>query len=174
METDEIITNKIADASAVDESRCVSYRKKTCKIILITVFSLYLAFLLYQTFLSPIYGRAYSHRCINMIPFKTIGQFMSAKYNKSIKIINIVGNIVVFMPLGIMLPLLSKRLSGIAKGVIFSAGLAVAIEAAQYIFAVGVTDIDDIILNVLGGFLGSVLFSHAHNAIERNKHLSSM
>lgn len=143
------------------------------KIILITVFVLYIAFLFYQTFISPIYGRAYSHRCINIIPFRTISQFMSARYNRSIKIINVLGNIVVFMPLGIMLPLLSKRLAGVAKGVLFSAGLSAVIEIMQFIFAVGVTDIDDLILNILGGFLGSVLCTYIYNAIKRNHRLNS-
>lgn len=172
-ETSRIITDERADASAVNESRNISHKKPVYEIIMITVFIIYIAFLFYQTFLNPIYGRAYSHRCVNVIPFRTIGQFMSARYNRNIKIINMLGNIVVFIPLGIMLPLISKRLAGVVKGVLFSAGLSAVIEVMQYILAVGVTDIDDLILNIFGGFLGSVLFTYVFNARKGSQHLSS-
>ncbi|WP_054767802.1 VanZ family protein [Lysinibacillus parviboronicapiens] len=36
--------------------------------------------------------------------------------------------------------------------------ISVAVEILQYLFKVGATDIDDIILNGLGGFLGIVIY----------------
>src|SRR5687767_11395587 len=48
----------------------------------------------------------------NFIPFKTIAHYLFlADVNPSIRIENIAGNIIGFVPFGLMLPLLSKRFS---------------------------------------------------------------
>lgn len=70
--------------------------------------------------------------------------------------INIVGNVVCFMPFGFLLPTISK--SKIVKnvvGVFFCTVLfTTAIETIQLVTKVGAFDIDDIILNTIGGILG--------------------
>ncbi len=58
------------------------------------------------------------------------------------------------MPLGILLPILSTKLkeSLLIIGITFSFSLA--IEIMQLVTQLGVFDVDDIILNTLGGYLG--------------------
>jgi len=69
---------------------------------------------------------------------------------------NIFGNIVLFMPL----PFFLNRIFNIQKSaaiVFIGLLLSVWVEAMQYLFILGVTDIDDVLLNVLGTYLGCVL-----------------
>jgi glycopeptide antibiotics resistance protein len=66
---------------------------------------------------------------------------------------NVVGNIVIFVPLGIYLPLLKKDKRLFANLLtIFMVSLVV--EIIQGLLGIGVSDIDDIILNSLGGGIG--------------------
>lgn len=98
-------------------------------------------------------------RSIDLIPFQTIHDYMSGKIKVSpiIAMANIFGNIIMFIPLGIYLQLLKKdkRLSA-SMLIVFATCLL--IETIQYVFGIGATDIDDIILNSLGGFMGIMLY----------------
>lgn len=70
---------------------------------------------------------------------------------------NIFGNIAIFLPL----PTLIAGVTGLrSRGILFGCGVAVSvlIETAQYVFHVGITDIDDVILNSIGAGLGLVLW----------------
>jgi glycopeptide antibiotics resistance protein len=64
-----------------------------------------------------------------------------------------VDNVVVFIPLGLLLGLNLKRLDFWRKLIIVLA-LSVSVEVLQYIFAIGATDITDVITNTLGGLVG--------------------
>ena len=46
--------------------------------------------------------------------------------------------------------------------------ISLGVEILQYIFALGVADIDDLILNTIGGFIGIILFKKIH-AIYQDK-----
>jgi glycopeptide antibiotics resistance protein len=74
---------------------------------------------------------------------------------------NLAGNIILFIPLGIFLPLLSVRYRSIYKVVITAALCSALIESVQLIlrqFQIYRTvDIDDIILNTIGAATGFVL-----------------
>ncbi len=70
---------------------------------------------------------------------------------------NVLGNIVIFVPLGIYFPLFNhkaKRIQTVLWVFLFSA----IVESIQYIFRLGIGDIDDIILNVFGGVIGLGLY----------------
>lgn len=92
---------------------------------------------------------------INIIPFYIFVDF----YNECIKkgeynylFINIFGNILMFIPIGIFLPLLwnVSYKKTIVYGIIFS----ITVEIIQ-IWLPRVTDIDDVILNNIGVFIGT-------------------
>ncbi|AUM97722.1 VanZ family protein [Clostridium botulinum] len=62
-----------------------------------------------------------------------------------------------FIPLGILVPTLFKNIS--KKKVIFICfGVSLSFETIQYIFGLGASDIDDLILNTLGGIIGTLLY----------------
>ncbi|MET3696532.1 VanZ like protein [Bacillus oleivorans] len=95
----------------------------------------------------------------NFIPFKTIIDYLFiSDLSSNIRYDNLIGNVVAFIPLGIFLPTLSKKLYS-AKKIVF-AGLTVSLfyELIQLIFAIGQFDVDDIILNTVGAYLGYLIF----------------
>ena len=61
---------------------------------------------------------------------------------------NTLGNILIFLPLGIFLPLLFKKYSKFTKVIIASTVISFSIEFLQIALRLGQFDIDDIILNV--------------------------
>lgn len=72
-------------------------------------------------------------------------------------IINFVGNIVAFLPMGLLPPLIRSRPTRLWQVLVFSFGLSLFIESCQFVSGRRVADIDDLILNTLGGYLGFVL-----------------
>lgn len=132
-------------------------RSKSIKGVLLT---LYLGFIAYFGFFARIAGRTRSHENdYNLVPFYSIGKYLKVTDISEILdfVINILGNIIVFMPVGIFVPLLFQHQSWAYKkryvlmiGFLFSLG----VESIQYIMAVGVFDVDDLILNTLGAFVG--------------------
>ena len=66
-----------------------------------------------------------------------------------------VGNIVWFMPLGGYLVWRFPR-CGVWLATAAGFLLSLAIETSQYVFGVGVTELDDLVLNTAGTFLGAV------------------
>ena len=63
------------------------------------------------------------------------------------------GNIAAFIPFGAYLGFREKK---IITTVIFGFLLSLFIESMQYVWSVGISEIDDLILNTLGAFLGVV------------------
>lgn len=92
----------------------------------------------------------------NLKPFAGLS-IMWNNPDRQYAIVNVLGNIAMFAPLGFMLPLLWRNWSGFK---VFFAGMAfsVLIETVQFFTGRG-TDIDDVILNTLGAIVGYILFS---------------
>ena len=73
-------------------------------------------------------------------------------------VINLVGNVFCFVPLGFVLPILSNRKWGIFQIICISFLASVLIELTQLVSKLGSCDVDDIIMNTCGGLLGYILF----------------
>ena len=89
----------------------------------------------------------------NFIPFKEIFRY---KVTSKLFFKNIIGNILLFMPFGLFVSAYidnRKILPVIALSIISS----LSIESIQFLIG-RVFDVDDILLNVLGGTIGAVLF----------------
>lgn len=127
---------------------------KPIKILFTALFAAYLLLLLYLTFFSKYYGRGEVQRSISIFPFRTISEFLTSGYNFRIIITNLVGNIVAFMPMGFLLPIAFSRLDKFHKVLVISLFATLMIEVSQYISGVGASDIDDVILNLLGAVIG--------------------
>ena len=91
----------------------------------------------------------------NLIPFQSIMQYMSGSTEtlRRFAFGNVVGNVIIFIPLGIYLPLIKKD-KRILVSLLFIFIVSLSVEIIQGILALGAADIDDIILNFLGGFIG--------------------
>lgn len=87
---------------------------------------------------------------VNLTPFQTIRFYLFAgRVSDATAFRNLVGNIVAFMPIGILVPLLRQDLS-IGFTLFVGFALSAAIELTQYFTGLGSCDIDDLILNVVG------------------------
>jgi glycopeptide antibiotics resistance protein len=64
--------------------------------------------------------------------------------------INIIGNFIALMPLGMFMPLMSNKINKFYKFLILMILIVVIIEFLQFITLSGSCDIDDLILNVTG------------------------
>ena len=93
---------------------------------------------------------------ISLVPFRTIGSFFQ-HFIFDIFMVNIVGNIVMFMPWGFGLPLLWKRRQSVGSVLMCSLALPLCIESSQLFIGRSV-DIDDLILNFVGGCLGAGVY----------------
>ena len=68
------------------------------------------------------------------------------------------GNIAFFVPVGMLAYILFQRTPRpLLVTTLLGAGFSLAIETSQYIFALGYSDIDDLMMNTLGAFIGAVL-----------------
>ena len=104
-----------------------------------------------------------SFRSVNFIPFHSIKNYIMVDNGiggTRMVDMNIWGNILMFIPLGIYLGLHSTNKS-IVKLLSSIFLLSLLIEVIQYVFSLGATDIDDIILNLIGGFVGIVIYKVA-------------
>ncbi len=99
-------------------------------------------------------GRTLS-RSINLIPFYSIMEYISGstEITKALAFANVVGNIVIFIPLGIYLPLF-KNDKRVITNLLFILIVSLFVEIIQGLLGIGASDIDDIILNCLGGWIG--------------------
>ena len=93
---------------------------------------------------------------IQLIPFKTIGDFIFLQNGFHHFFINIICNIVLFIPFG-FLGLISPKLQSLKWNLIyFWLGLTL-MEFLQYTTGRGMADIDDFFLNSIGVLLGNFL-----------------
>lgn len=123
---------------------------------------LYIAVLMYVCFVSEDYGRTtvspdYRY---NLIPFKEIGRFYFYRDIVGIRafVTNLFGNVIAFMPFGFLMPILRKRDRRVVNAAFMTFLLSLFIEVVQLLTRVGSFDVDDLILNTMGGILGYVLF----------------
>lgn len=98
-------------------------------------------------------------RGLNVMPFASIIDMFTDPSVGIIKfIINIMANVLIFVPLGILLKIKNENFS-LLKIVMLTSIFSLSLEMTQYFLKIGISDIDDIILNSLGGLLGAVLIN---------------
>ncbi len=93
---------------------------------------------------------------INTIPFASVKKIYYSNKSTTYKFKNIAGNIIGFMPLGFLLPFLAFRRFGFILSIITVCLISCGFEYIQLYTGCGVFDIDDIILNSLGGTIGAL------------------
>ena len=101
------------------------------------------------------FGRKVTHQryMYNLKPFDTIRHYLQFDQISSMAaIINLVGNIAVFVPFGLLLPVIFQR-GFLRVFLTFLSGLFV-LEMTQLLSRRGSLDIDDFILNTIGFIIG--------------------
>lgn len=146
----------------------LNYNKKILKINIILIFLVYIFTIFNLTLLDERFGRGkltiakwdsellknYIKTSFNIIPFNTIKLFINGYIKGYVSttnfLINIIGNFVAFMPFGIFLPLLFKKINKYYKFLIIMIIIVATIEILQFLTLSGSCDIDDLILNIMG------------------------
>ena len=123
------------------------------------LFIMYLVLLVYFMFFAESLGRTthtQDEYAYNLTLFKEIRRFYIYRKQLGMEafLLNIVGNVVGFMPCGFFLPIISRRSKKWYNTILFGFCLSLCIETTQLIFKVGSFDVDDLFLNTLGGALG--------------------
>ncbi|MGM0837072.1 MAG: VanZ family protein [Bacillota bacterium] len=119
-----------------------------------TILGIYSLSLLVLLFFRPNeqdYGAAHN---VNIVPFSTISLFLSGNADPLVAFYNIAANIVLFVPFGIALKWKRRNWLTLILVPIFAISL---IELTQHLTNRGSLDIDDILLNTLGFFIGYLL-----------------
>ncbi|MBE6039269.1 MAG: VanZ family protein [Anaerofustis stercorihominis] len=121
--------------------------------VIIVLFFTYMAAILSQTVFKDI-GTFLDegHLLINFRPFNFVYFCSSFEY----LIINVLGNILLFVPMGMFVPVLWRGnafFTGVGSGALFS----LAIEIMQ-LPLLRTTDIDDLMLNTTGAFIGYLTY----------------
>lgn len=124
------------------------------------LFILYIAFLLYFLIFSDWYGRTgiRSDYSYNLILFKEINRFWEHRERLGwISWANLFGNVLIFLPFGFFMPMASRYRSFFLT-VFYSFALSFLVEVFQLVTRVGSFDVDDLLLNTIGGIIGYIFF----------------
>ncbi|MCO7175314.1 VanZ family protein [Sporolactobacillus kofuensis] len=122
---------------------------------LVIAFILYLFTLIFLTLFTHNY---YTYgKSSNLIPFSSV-RLMLRSGSSALFIKNIVGNVILFLPLGIFLPMIIRSKQRFAWQLSLGCMVSAVIELCQYFFAARIFDIDDILLNTLGTLIGWLFF----------------
>lgn len=145
------------------------YRKRKIsrqRMTLYLLFGFYIAVMLYLLFFQRIavYNNTVGNYFdmirskINMIPFKTIIDYSSKIYPGSgfsdFAFKNLGGNIVLFIPMGIFLPTIWRKMRKLSRFIIAVCLIISAVELIQLFTLLGSCDIDDLIFNAIGASIG--------------------
>lgn len=99
-------------------------------------------------------------RTISIIPFKSLLDMINNNISVTRILENILGNIAIFIPFGLLLPIVQKDMS--KKIILYGLITSALIEIIQYVFALESSDIDDLTLNTLGTIIGYLLYKIIH------------
>lgn len=102
----------------------------------------------------------------NLIPFKTVRMYINY-YHQINGFDNLFGNILAFMPFGVLLPTAFKECSKLWHSLLHSFWLSLCIELFQLVSHFGEFDVDDILLNCFGAILGYVFYQLVKKALRR-------
>lgn len=92
---------------------------------------------------------------VNLIPFQSEGAM------------TYILNIIMFMPLGFLLPLIWKEYRNFLKVAATGLGFSLIIEICQ-LFCLRTTDIDDLIMNTIGAAVGYIIWSLFHRIFKQS------
>lgn len=101
----------------------------------------------------------------NFIPLKTIVGYLTVEPSWQIAIKNLAGNVLLFLPFGAFLPLIFRTMTW--KAVLLVAVIVSITFEAMQVFVIGTPDIDDVILNTFGAWLGYVAFIWTVSMVKR-------
>ena len=103
---------------------------------------------------------------INLIPFVNLLDYD----NRRDLLLNVVGNVSMFIPSGIVLPIIYRNLNSFRKVVSTGILISLFIELIQLPFSVRASDVDDLILNTLGVIIGYGIYTLGRKHLVNRQH----
>lgn len=94
---------------------------------------------------------------VNLIPLVRLSDYV----NRREMWLNVIGNTAMFIPGGIILPIVYKRLDTFLKVLVAGTAISLCIEILQLPFSVRSSDIDDLLQNMLGVIVGYGIYALA-------------
>ena len=94
----------------------------------------------------------------NFLPFKTILPYLLGEPTWLFGIVNLGGNIALFVPMGFLVSFVYRKMTW-QKSLALAVAVGLAIEGMEVVFRVGIFDIDDVILNAVGVIIGYWAFA---------------
>ena len=73
-------------------------------------------------------------------------------------LLNLFGNLLVFFPIGFLVPIWRLEKTGCIRIIIYAFLFSLCIETLQLITKVGVFDVDDLMMNTVGGLIGWIIY----------------
>jgi glycopeptide antibiotics resistance protein len=104
------------------------------------------------------YSISEGKKLANFVPFKTIRMMQNESLPAEYRVDNLGGNIVGFIPLGFLLPLLFPLCRRWWRTFAAIFLISLGFETVQLLTGLGIFDVDDLILNVMGGLIGFIFF----------------
>lgn len=145
----------------------ILHRKKNIEIkyaVLLSIFTIYIMIIICATF----FTRAPNY--MQEVKLDLFSSYREAYFTGSESCwINIILNILLFLPIGFLLPILNKNLRKIYKTVGIGFLITLIIEITQLITSYGVFEIDDIFNNTVGAMIGYGLIMTIFTLRDKNK-----
>ena len=140
----------------------------TARIVLL----LYVAVIAYLMLFCIRLGR-YPHQVtlVNLVPFEEISRFYKVflQTRNRNSLMNLAGNVVMFMPFGMIVPMSFPKKKVRILTPFLSCLFSLVMELIQYGTRRGSFDVDDLILNTVGGVLGWLIFLLAYHILKNKK-----
>ena len=135
-------------------------KHETRQVILRLLFFLYCGLMIWLLFGQRMGGNMTAAENINLEPLRTLKNYVRIiRYTENAGLlrhafINLAGNVVMFIPLGYLLPAIWKSQRKFFLCLITALLWIMIIETVQYITKLGSCDVDDLLLNLPGVILG--------------------
>jgi glycopeptide antibiotics resistance protein len=127
-------------------------RIKRFALLCLVLYFIFLGYITLFTYNYYVYGPS-----VNLVIFDSIKLMLdSGDYWLFFK--NVIGNVLLFLPLGFLLPLINKKMKKFFVMFVTGFYLSIFIELLQFAFAKRIFDIDDILLNTIGTIVGFITF----------------
>lgn len=134
-------------------------REQRCTLALFLIYLLLLTWVILFKLQRPFTPMSH-FRSVNWIPLAG-----SVVINGQLHVSEIVDNVLVFLPVGMYVGMLKPNWPFVQK-VCPAFLLSLCYESLQYVFAIGTTDVTDLISNTLGGALGVLLLVPLEKALQ--------
>ena len=138
------------------------------------MFVLYILELIYFLFFADRYGQmaiAEREYHYNLVLFTEIRRFWTYREQLGFLAVaaNLLGNVVGFMPFGMILPLISRNARGFFFITFSGFTLSLCVEVTQLMTKLGSFDVDDLIMNTLGTAAGYLIFAVCHSIYDKKR-----